>query len=83
MEQIEFRCPNVMHGIRKGNLFEVKCRHWRCKNREKNKVVLHYYDIDTGELVKTIEYKDPVKREAASGSGTDTKGKVENVNSVA
>jgi hypothetical protein len=81
---LELRCPNVMHGIIrvKDNFLEVKCRHWRCKNREKNKVVLHYYDLNSGELVKTIEYKDPVIKDVDSGAARQNREE-SNVNSVA
>jgi len=86
MKELQLRCPNVMHGIIKTlngeRCLEVKCRHWRCKNKEKNKVVLHYYSLSTGELIRTIEYKDPVRSDVGSGAGRQNR-KVRNVNSVA
>jgi len=56
-----------MHGILKinENLLEVKCNHWRCKDRVKGAVILHYYDLETGALVKTIKLKDPFSLDAA------------------
>ena len=54
------RCPNTLHGvILDGVVLEVKCRHKRC-GAVKGVVVLHRFDLLTGDLIETKMYRDPV-----------------------
>jgi hypothetical protein len=55
---VEFRCANNLHFKIVGNLIETKCRSKRCGAGGGN-VVLHRFDLTTGELVETQQYKDP------------------------
>lgn len=55
---MEFRCANSLHFKRLGDVIEVKCRSKRCGAGGGN-VVLHRFNINTGELVETQQYKDP------------------------
>lgn len=66
--EIELRCDrNRLFGVldvAKGTL-EVKCRSTACGS-EPGVVVLHYYSIATGELLKTRQYRDtPISKEGA------------------
>ena len=55
----DLRCPNNrLHGVLRDGLLEVKCDNKWCTNR-KRLVVLHYFDVKTEEMVKTIKYKNP------------------------
>lgn len=61
---IELRCGGTMHGkldIRDGKL-EVKCGRRGC-GAGRGVVVLHTFDIETGELVETKHFADPAKKE--------------------
>lgn len=60
--EAELRCPGTLHGIRKGDLIESKCHHIRCTKGRVGVAVFHYFDPQTGELVDTKEYQDPVRR---------------------
>lgn len=56
----ELRCGGTMHGkldIFDGKL-EVKCNRRRC-GAERGVVVLHTFDLNTGEMVGTKRYRDP------------------------
>lgn len=57
---IELRCGGTMHG--KLDLeflvLEVKCRHRRC-GAKPGVVVLHTFNITSGDLVRTERYADP------------------------
>lgn len=55
---IELRCPNKLHGKVFDHLVEVACNSARCGKRP-GVVVLHRYDLLTGELVDTKRYKSP------------------------
>lgn len=64
---IELRCSGTMHGklnIHDGKL-EVKCGRRGC-GAGRGVVVLHTFDINTGELVGTSRFADPVKKEELS-----------------
>lgn len=58
---VELRCKSKMYGIlREDGLLEVKCRHKWCADRtHEGVVVLHYFNVVTGELVKTVKYRNP------------------------
>jgi hypothetical protein len=53
-----------MYGILRDDLLEVKCNHrWCAGSKAQSIVVLHYFNVATGELVKTIKYKNPKLKE--------------------
>jgi hypothetical protein len=54
------RCLNSLHGLIFGGAVEVKCRSRRCGARS-GVVVLHRFDLDTGELIDTRMFKDPIE----------------------
>lgn len=55
---MELRCPSRMHGIVELKTIEVKCRSARCGAR-KGAVVLHSFDLSSGELIETKKFKEP------------------------
>lgn len=64
---IELRCAGTMHGkldIRDGKL-EVKCGRRGC-GAGGGVVVLHTFDVTTGNLVGTQRYADPVRNQETS-----------------
>ena len=64
---IELRCGGTMHGkldIHDGKL-EVKCGRRGC-GAGRGVVVLHTFDLETGEMVGTRKFADPVKKEELS-----------------
>ena len=54
----ELRCPGTMHGKLDGGFIEVKCRRSRC-GYEPGVVVLHRFDVHTGELADTRRFAEP------------------------
>lgn len=60
----ELRCGGTMHGkldIVDGKL-EVKCGRRSC-GAKRGVVVLHTFDLSTGEMVGTRRFADPVRNE--------------------
>lgn len=67
----QLRCRSKLHGIIKHfppdkyssverDLLEVRCKDKWCSERNGMKVVvLHYFNVVTGELEHTTKYKDP------------------------
>lgn len=63
----ELRCGRTMHGkldIREMKL-EVKCGRRGC-GAGRGVVVLHTFDLTTGDLVGTKRFADPIKKEELS-----------------
>lgn len=59
----EFRCRGKLHGILIGNdTVEIKCRSALCGART-GVVVLHEFNVHTGQLVQTRRFKDPKRKE--------------------
>lgn len=67
---MEIRCDNgILFGVieeedRDGvvtRVLEVKCRSRRC-GHEAGAVVLHRFDLETGNIQGTLKFKDPVTR---------------------
>lgn len=54
-------CGNkILFGvIHPEGILEVKCRSGRCGHRP-GVLVFHRFDLHTGELVETKQYKDPI-----------------------
>lgn len=66
---IELRCGRTMHGkldIQAMKL-EVKCGRRGCR-ASRGVVVLHTFDLITGEMVGTKKFADPVKKEVNHAS---------------
>jgi hypothetical protein len=57
---VELRCPGRIHGKLNDGILEVKCHSNACGARS-GTVVLHYFDIDTGELIETKRFQDATK----------------------
>ena len=58
---MDLRCEHKMHGSLTDNgLLEIKCKSAFCGS-EPGVVVLHRFDVETGELVETKRYKDTPK----------------------
>lgn len=63
----ELRCDNgILFGILEGNTLEVKCRSRRC-GALPGVVVLHRFSIETGAMLDTKKYKDPITKEVQDG----------------
>lgn len=57
----DLRCSSKKHGvILDDRLLEIKCDSRFCGAGQGN-IVLHLFSVDTGELVKTVQYKNPKK----------------------
>lgn len=60
----QLRCRSQLHGIVKKYpdgkvLFEVRCKNKLCCPRRSGIIVLHYINVDTGELDHTKKFRDP------------------------
>jgi hypothetical protein len=66
---VELRCPSeILHGVVDDNIIEVRCRSNWCGHRA-GTVVIHRFDLKTGECVSTLCFKDPTsKKGSANGS---------------
>lgn len=62
----ELRCRATMHAKLADGLLEIKCRRRSC-GAQPGVVVLHRFNIHTGELVDTKRFADP-RKEAAHAS---------------
>jgi len=59
LKQQELRCQsNKLWGVIKDGLLEVRCRF--CKKKT-GKITFHYFDLTSGELVRTKTYKEPAQ----------------------
>lgn len=59
LQQLELRCgSNKLWGVIKDGLLEVRCRF--CKKKT-GRITFHYFDLATGELVKTKTFKEPAQ----------------------
>ena len=61
---IQLRCRSKLQGILKqradgSTVLEVRCKDKWCAERGAGIVVLHYFNVETGELVETKKYRDP------------------------
>jgi hypothetical protein len=57
---MDVRCENKKHAELEGEFLEVKCDSRFC-GAQPGTVVLHQFDARTGELVKTMKFKNPKK----------------------
>lgn len=59
---MDLRCEYKRHGIVIApRMFEVKCDSRLCGARS-GVVVLHRFDLETGDLIETIRFKQPRER---------------------
>ena len=61
---MQLRCRSKLQGIIKEypngkKLLEVRCKDKWCAERGAGVVVLHYFNVETGELDHTKRYRDP------------------------
>jgi len=74
---MELRCDSRLHGrlseVDGRPAVEVMCRSAFC-GRTEGRVVLHYFDVTTGDLITTKRYKQPIPRgeESPDGLGSRT-----------
>lgn len=59
---IEIRCGKKLHGIIRDGVLEVQCRSRFCKPRP-DAVVMHRWDITTGEQLPDELFRDPFPAE--------------------
>lgn len=59
---MDVRCDNKLHAVLDGSVLEVRCNSRWCGKRP-GVVVIHRFNILTGELIETLRYKDPVRPE--------------------
>ena len=55
---MDLRCPSKKHAVLDGEFIEVKCGSRFC-GAGPGIVVLHLFDKNAGELVKTSRFRDP------------------------
>lgn len=67
---MEIRCDNgILFGRLEDGVLEVKCRSRRC-GHEAGVVVIHQFDLMTGELKGTLKFKDPANTKGVSSDGS-------------
>jgi hypothetical protein len=73
VDRIELRCDKRLHGVlTEGGLLDVSCRSALCGHRD-GIVVIHSFDVDTGELIATKKYRDyPTVKEQGDALGHST-----------
>lgn len=59
---IQLRCRSKLHGIKKSykghDCIEIRCKDKWCAERGTGVVVLHYFNVVSGELVGTEKFRD-------------------------
>lgn len=73
---MELRCDNgILHGIMVTEgygIIEVPCRSRWC-GKVAGVVVLHRFNINTGELVETLRFSEPkVTKEGSNGTASES-----------
>lgn len=63
----ELRCGGTMHGKLDNNKLEVKCGRRGC-GAKRGVVVLHTFDLTTGNMVDTKQYADPARTGENNGT---------------
>lgn len=64
-DPIQLRCRSKLQGIVKFKangmkVLEVRCKDKFCADRRAGEVVLHEFDLESGKLVRTKRYRDPI-----------------------
>lgn len=54
------RCPSRIVGKVHDGMLEVKCSSKHC-GAGKGTIVMHYFDLFTGKLLKTRKFREPAK----------------------
>jgi hypothetical protein len=55
---VELRCDKRLHGVLTSDgVLEVACRSALCGHRD-GVVVIHRFDVQSGNLIDTVKYKD-------------------------
>ena len=58
----DLRCESKKHGVLiDSNTLEIKCDSRFC-GAKRGVVVLHWFDVQTGAMIKTMQYKNPIKK---------------------
>lgn len=65
LPNVQLRCKSKLQGIIKEKpngtrVLEVRCKDKWCADRRAGEVVLHEFDLESGKLVNTKRYRDPV-----------------------
>lgn len=61
MEVDEIRCPSRIVGVVRDGRLEVKCSSKHC-GAGNGTIVIHYFDLLTGELLETRKFQEPARR---------------------
>ena len=64
---MDLRCVSTLHAKLTDDQLEVVCKRRAC-GAEPGVVVLHYFNIHTGELIKTLRFADPKKGTVQHGA---------------
>lgn len=67
---MDLRCPHKKHGEVLEGIVEVRCKSRLCGARP-GLIILHQFDISTGEMVGTMKLKDPNSRKENNANGSD------------
>lgn len=68
-DRVELRCEHkILFGIlyTGDRVVDVKCRSARCGARP-GTVIIHRFDAQSGDLLRTYQFKDPTREESQSG----------------
>lgn len=64
---MELRCQAKKHAVLEGQFIEVKCNSRFCGS-QLGTVVIHRFDRTTGEMIETLQFKDPVRKDRGNAS---------------
>lgn len=65
---MDLRCPAKKHGVVvRPEVVEIKCDSRFC-GAEQGVTILHRFDITTGDLVETVQFKDPARKGKVNGT---------------
>lgn len=69
---MDLRCPNgIKFAVLTDEYVEFKCRSTRC-GAEAGVVVLHRFSLRTGDLIKTLRFREPVPGKGQGGGNHAT-----------
>lgn len=63
----ELRCGSTMHAKLDGFHLKVRCGRRSC-GAKRGVVIIHTFDLNTGKLIDTTGYADPIVKEDDSAS---------------
>lgn len=64
---MDLRCEGTLHGRVEDNIFEVKCHRRMCGHKP-GVVVIHVFDLTSGDLLETKKYADPRNERKINGN---------------